>query len=440
MTNPYRDVHARLRRRQGWRWGWLLALVAAGIATPPARPVLLGFLDQGGVLPAGIEGITFRVGALIAAAMALHTYTDLIRGPDRPVLDPHPVQARALLAAIVTRTARQRAYLPLMGAILLSPIALQGEAGLLAWLGACGVVLGAWACALGVGFAIHLCAVWAALSPSATVFLAVLRGANPQMQAALIYSPGAALAIVGLAVYMAAAGLSGALQGWMPGLAFLAAPPLIGLVGLWVSSRLAGAYYVRTTTILSEIDAQWAGIEEAEEAGHVYLDWLARGRPELLRALRQGWRTRRLWALGAWGVGLVAALEGWSADPGAPAQVMLVAGGGVLLIAALPTQLAAGDPPWLDTALNVSPWRVGCARAAAAFFYAQGVIVPPIAALLVRQGSALSAAAVAGVLEAAALVGAAIAAGCASRLRLRGIWLYGPIATLIWALILGGAS
>ena len=45
------------------------------------------------------------------------------------------------------------------------------------------------------------------------------------MQAALIYSPGAALAIVGIAVYMAAAGLSGALQGWTPGLAFLVAPP-----------------------------------------------------------------------------------------------------------------------------------------------------------------------------------------------------------------------
>lgn len=436
MPNPYREVHRRLRQRQGARGFGLLPIAAAAAATPLATPVLLGFLDTAGLVPAGVEAITVRLGALIAAAMALHTYSDLIRGPDRPVLDPHPVLARPLLTAVALRTARQRAYLPVMGAVLLSPMITAGPNGPMVWAGACAVLLGAWLCALGVGFAVHLGAVWSALSPQVSVFLELLRGANPRMQAALIYSPGAALAIVGIAVYLASAGLSGAMQGWLPGLGLLAVPPAIGVVGLVAASRLAERYYVRTTTILSEIDAEWAGQDEAEEAGRVYLDWLAEGRPELLRALRQGWRTRRLWALGAWGVGAVTAFAGWSDDPAAAGQVMLFAGGGALLIAALPTQLAAGDPPWLDAALNVNPRRVLAARAAAALLYAQGVVIPPVLALLVRQGAA-QAAQSAAVLEAAALAGALLAAAVAARLRARGVWVYGPAAMLIWAAILG---
>ncbi|MFT4979353.1 MAG: hypothetical protein ACI8S6_005263 [Myxococcota bacterium] len=436
MANPYREVHARLRQRQGGRWVWLLPLIAAAAATPPARPVLLAFLDVG-LVPAGVAAITFRVGALVAAAMALHTYSDLIRGPDRPVLDPHPVIAPKLLTAVALRTARQRAYLPAMGAILLSPIAAAGPEGPWVWAGAVAVVFGAWLCALGVGFAVHLGAVWSALSPRLSLLLEMIRGANPRMQAALIYSPGFALAVVGVAVYLASAGLAGAMQGWMPGLGFLALPPAVGVLGMLAAWRLSERYYVRTTTILSEIDAAWAGLEDAEEAGRVYLDWLATGRPELLRALRQGWRTRRLWALGAWGLGAVAVFAGWSEDPSAPAQVLLVAGGGGLLIAAVPTQLAAGDPPWLDTALNVRSGRVFVARLGVAFLYAQGVLLPPAAALLIRQG-AWNAGRTLGVLEVAVLCGAALAALAAQRLRGRGLWLYGPAATLLWALILGG--
>jgi len=438
MSNPYGKVHALIRQRRGGGWLVLLPLIAAAVATPQARPVLLAFLDAG-LLPAGVEAITFRVGALVAAAMALHTYTDLIRGSDRPVLDPHPVLAGPLMSAVALRTARERAYLPVMGAILLSPLAFAGPEGPWVWAGACGVVLGAWLCALGVGFAVHLGAVWSALSPSVSGLLEALRGANPRMQAALIYSPGAALAIVGIAVYLASAGLAGAMAGWMPGLAFLAIPPAVGVAGLIVARKLAERYYVRTTTILSEIDAEWAGQDEAEEAGRVYLDWLAQGRPELLRALRQGWRTRRLWALGAWGLGAVAVFAGWSGAETAIADVLVVSGGGALLVAALPTQLAAGDPAWLDTALNVNPTRVLVARLVAAVLYAQGAIIPPVAALFIRQdlSSALTAL---GTLEAATLAGAALAALSARALRARGAWLYGPAATLLWAFILGGAQ
>ncbi len=79
MSNPYRSVHARQRQRAGGRLSWVLPLLAAALATPLAAPVLLGFLDAG-VIPVGLQGISLRLGALVAAAMALHTYTDLVRG------------------------------------------------------------------------------------------------------------------------------------------------------------------------------------------------------------------------------------------------------------------------------------------------------------------------------------------------------------------------
>lgn len=439
MSNPYRDVHTRLRSRQGGRWMWLLPVLAAAVATPFARNVLFGFVDEMGLLPAGVEAVTVRVGALVAAAVALHTYTDLIRGPDRPVLDPHPVLSRPLLQAIALRTTLQRAYLPLMGAILMSPLIGAAPTGLWVWLGCCAVISGAWLCALGVGFAIHLAAVWAALSPAAAGALSALRGDNPQMQAALIYSPGAALGVVGVAVYFASAGLTAAMQGWMPGLAFLLLPPIVGGIGLVIAGRLADRYYVRTTTILSEIDAQWLVREEAEEAGRVYLDWLATGRPELLRALRQGWRSHRGWALGAWGIGVIAGIAGWSDAADAATQVLLVASAGVLLITALPTRLAMGDPIWLDRALGVNGVKVGWARASVGVLYALGVVLPPAAALSIRHGLP-SAAMVAGILVGASVLGAGLATVLAVRMRRRGVWVYGPVAMLLWSIILGGFS
>ena len=260
MSNPYRSVHARQRQRAGGGLSWVLPLLAAALATPLAKPVLLAFLEAG-VVPVGMQGISLRLGALVAGAMALHTYTALVRGPDRAVLDPHPVQPRLLLSALALRTARERVYLPMMGAILLLPVGLEGH--WLAWVLGSVVVLGAWLCALGVGFAVHLGGVWAAMSPELAGVMNLVRGSNPRMQAALIYAPGVALAVVGVAVGMAASGASGVLSGWSPGYAFLAIPPVVGLLGWLVALPLAEAWYVRTTALLSEIDAQWADLEGA---------------------------------------------------------------------------------------------------------------------------------------------------------------------------------
>ncbi len=436
MSNPYAEVHRRIRAHQGRSATWVLPVLATALATPLARPVLLGFLDapaSTSLLAAGTEAIAFRVGAVIAAALSLHTFSDLVRGPDREVLDVHPVQARPLLAAIALRTARERFYLPLMGAILLSPLALAGHVD--AWLGAVSLACGAWLAGLGVGFATHLAAVEAARSPGLATVLDLIRGDNPPMQAALIYAPGFALGVSGVAIALAAGGLSAGLQGWAPGWAFLALPPLVGLGGGLLARPLADRAYVRASSMLAEIDAAWANVEEGDEERRVYLEWLAQGRPELLRALRQGWRRLRSWPMGAWGLGVVGALSGWSADPGAPAELVAVAGAAVALVSALPGRLAEGDPEWLDRALGVSPGRVARARGTVAFLYAQGAVIPGVLALGVRQGFAAFGPLL--LLELFALAAAAVAAAAAWRWRQRGAWAYAPIAVLGWAAVAG---
>ncbi len=438
MPNPYLAVHARIRaRKPSGRAGLLLPLVAALVAAPLARPVLLGFLERGPV-PAGVEAITFRLGALIVAVMAITTYGALVRGPDRAVLDPHPVQPRQLLDALLWETARDMAWLPVLCALLLSPVALAGHG--LAFAGAAGLLLGAYVCGLGLGFAGSLGGVWAAFSPGLAGLLNLLRGSNPAMQAALIYAPAAVLGLGGMAVGLAAGGLRAALEGYALGLGLLALPPAVGVVGALLARPLAERWYVRATALLAEIDGAWAAVESAEaEAAHVYLEWTARGRTELLRALRQGWRSLRPWATGAWMLGAVGALAGWTGSEDAAGRALAVGAGAGLLIAALPVRLASGDPPWLDLALGVDPRRVSRARAVCAFLYAQGALLPTALALGIRHGAGVALPTLA-TLELVTALGGAIAALAARHQRERGAWLYGPAAVLIWALALNTLS
>lgn len=434
MRNPYAEVHRRIRARKAGGPTWLLALAAAGLAAPLARPVLLGFLDgpaSAAVVAAGTEAISFRLAALVVCVMALSTYDAIVRGPDREVLDVHPIQPRLLLQAIAVRLLREQAVVPAMAILLLVPLALAGHT--LAFLGAAALVLGAFVCGFGLGFLVNLGAVQAAYSPRLALVLELLRGANPRMQAALIYAPGVVLAIAGLALLLASSGTSAGLQGWAPGWAFLLVPPLVGVVAFALSLPLSERTWVRASSLLAEVDAAWAGSDEGEEDRRVYLEWLATDRPELLRALRQGWRRLRTWATGAWGLGLVGAFAGWSAAPAAPAAVVAVSGAAVLVIAALPGRLADGDPPWLDQALGVQPARVMTARAMVAFAYAQGAILPPLLALLIRQGLAVLLPAL--VLQALAALASLACAGLARRWGARSIWAWLPIAVLVWALV-----
>ena len=141
--------------------------------------------------------------------------------------------------------------------------------------------------------------------------------------------------------------------------------------------------------------------------------------------------------MGAWGLGLLGALAGWSKAGDAPDTAVAVALAAVLLLGSLPARLAEGDPPWLDRWLGVSPLRVGAARAVAAWLYAQGAIVPTAAALALRHGVEALWRLVAVVVIGA--VAAAAGATLASRWRRKAVWLYGPAALVVWWIVVGRA-
>ncbi len=434
--NPYAAVFRAVARREGGRWSAVLPVVAALAAMPLARPVMMGFLDQGR-LASGTEGLALRMGALVAAAMAIHTYADLVRSADRPVLDAHPVAPRLLLRAVAARTARQRLSLPIAACIFLLPVGLEGS--WTAWAGAAGVVFGAWLSMLGLGFTVHLGGVWAGMSPGLARLMDLVRGDNPRMQAALIYAPGVALAVVGMAVMWAAGGLAWALQGDPRGWAFLAIPPAVGLAGWVAAGPLAERQYVRATALLTEVDALGAATEDPEESRRVYLEWLAGDqRPALLRQLRNAWRAHRTWAFAAWLLGLSGALAGWSDDPDIAARIATTCGGAGLVIAALPTRLVLGDPAWLDAALGVRPRSVLLARATTGLLYAQGALLPAVLTGLFRHGAAAAPALLA--VELLTALAALAAAALAARLRHRATLVYGPLAVLAWAALAGAAS
>ena len=432
--NPYRVAARRQRRNRPRSLGWILPVVAALLAAPLLRPALLGFLQGPPRIADGIEAIAFRLGVLMAGAMSIHTYAALVRSPDRAVLDPHPILARPLLDSVAIETMRERAYLPIVGALVLSPIAAAGFWS--AWAGTALLGLGCWFGALGAGFAIHLAAVWVGHSASAAAVLDALRGANPRMQAALIYAPGFVLLALGIASGVAAAGLRAALEGLALGWLWLALPFGLGVIGLALARRLAETQYVRATALLAEVDAEWALVEQKDDPSAVYLEWVRPRHAEVLRALRQGWRQIRTWPVGAWLLGLVAAGTAWAPDGAASARALLSTAAAACVVAALPTRLAEGDPPWLDEALGVRPLSVLLARAWVAWLYAQGVILPAGAALLVRHGpaDALRLLPVEGIVALCALA----AAAAASIWRGRGVWVYAPFALLVVAGVYGG--
>jgi hypothetical protein len=433
VSNPYVQVHRRVRRNRGWRPTGLVTVGSAGLAVFLAGSQLLWFLPASGAMPstaelaAGLTSVAVRIAVLVACAVLLHSYTDLVRGPDRAVLDVHPIRPAALVTAIAWRTARTRSYLVLVGAILLLPLALRGD--VVAWLGGTALVCSAWLGALGVGFAVHLGGVWAASSPGMARLLDALRGDNPRMQAALIYAPGVGLLVVGVTLAIGSFGLEAALRGWAWGWTWLLLSPAVGLVAWTRVPRMAERHYVRASLILAEVDGEWASRETADEPSHVYLERLGTGRPDLLRALRQGWRRLRLFGTAAWVVGIIAALVVWT-DPQLD-RWMWVGGGSVLFIAAVGARLADGDPIWLNKALGVPTGRVAASRTTVAWLYAQGVVLPLAVPAVVQHGLAAGPALLG--LELLALVGAVLSVAAGVLWRDRALWAYGPTGMVLWA-------
>ncbi len=425
--NPYRRVHALRRRRLGGGWATLLPVLVALAATPfTSGPVWRLLVDIGGLQ--GVEALTLRAALLAVAAVAFHSYADLVRGPDRVVADAHPVRAGDMVRAIGLHTLRERAYLPLVAATLLSPI-IQVE-GTGVWLASAAVVAASMVGAVGVGLAVHISAVGFALSPRAGWVLELLRGSTPRMHAALIYSPGVALVVAGSFAALSVEGTVAALQGWAPGWCLAPLPLLAGALGIGFAARLGERWLVRTTAVLTEIEGSYAGLEQGEDGRSVYLEGLGRGRPELTRALRHGWRRHRAFAIGPWIAGALGVVGGWSAEGGALGRGLALISGAALLCGLLPARLAAGDPPWLDRALGLSAARVGAARVGVSWLYAQGALLPGLLLLGYHHGGRAALALLG--LEGLSLGVAGVSAVLGQRWPGRGVWYAGPLVLLTW--------
>jgi hypothetical protein len=305
------------------------------------------------------------------------------------------------------------------------------------------VVTGAWIAGLGVGLAVNLAAPLTAESPAWAGLYDALRGANPRMQAAFLYAPGAALGIAGGSVVVASAGMEHALAGTELApltVVALLAPVGVGAVGLALARQCYGVR-ARLPMLLGEIDALHAAAEHPEEAGSVYLSWTVRYVPASLRAsylheLRHLWRGQRGWVTGAWGLGALTALAGWSTAggaSGATGMARLVGGAGLAVVGIVASRLAGDDPAWLDAWLGAQ----GRARARAVALF--GVMQPlpwlGALALAVRHGAGAAAEGFLA-LELLAVCFAALAAGTTARLRASGWLVYFPLATLLVAVTL----
>lgn len=446
MQNPYvrawRQRRSNQRRESGWLQalqGWLPVL-ALGAAGPVIRPVFMAWLEDEGSVPMGVAGLSLRLGMLLAGAMSLGTYSALVRGPERAILDPFPAHPRALIRYLAKRTAWERASLPVGAAALLLPILLAGYP--LAWLLASIVAVGGWFVGLMAGFTVHLGSVWAAESPALGGILNLIRGQNPQLQAALIYGPGVALGVGTAAVFGASEGARLVLMGQPLGALLLVIPLVVGLVAFLPAGGLAERYHFRTTLILAEIDAAYAVEErDPEEARRVYLEWLVRLLPqrlhlEFLKELRHGWRGLRSWLTGAWGLGILCLISAWSSEPSSWGRSLAIALAALVAIACVGLRLSTTDPLWLDQTLPQKRSLRLSARALAIFAWLQGVILPPTIALVLRQGGG-AALSFLGITEAAALA-LCIASACFSPLRSRGWVPYLLSGLLLWGGLVGG--
>ncbi|MCK6520194.1 hypothetical protein L6R49_02030 [Myxococcota bacterium] len=409
------------------------------------RPTLMGFLDRPNGVIDGVIGLGVRLALLCTGAMALRTYTALVRGEERPILDPHPADVPALVRYLLRRVAWEGLIWPLGVAALCWPL---WAAGPEIYLTAVGLAAGGWGAGLLLGFPVHLGAVWAAESPGLAGLFNLIRGQNPQLQAALLYAPGVALALGALGIGAAAAGarlgLNGAAWGWL----LLLTPWLMGALAFWLTPARAERPYYRATLLLAEVDGALAAREDPEEARSVYLEWAIRFAPAALRPflrqdLRHGWRAHRGWVTGAWGLGLVALAPAWSDAADAGTRAALIAGGALALIGALGQRLGVSDPAWLDAWLAPPPLPRLIARGLTLWAYLQGVVIPPTLALAVRQGgdAALGFALPVELLA----VGLAITGAIAGRLRGAGLAPYLVVAALAWAglswgMLTGGAK
>lgn len=377
--NPYRKASRISRDRRGFSWNPIFILIGVIISTIVIKPIFLELWKAN--LGENLESILFRLSALITSAMALRTYSSIVRSSDHSIISIHPILGKAFLWSSLEETVRNTWIWWVGSAIFLTPLIELGH--YLAYGLAVLLLVGAWIGGIGTGYCINLGSIWIARSPRCYTILDMVRGQNPREQAAFIYAPGVALVIVGLALAFGAGGLRAVLAGMNIWGIFLLLPYLLGVAGFILALRLVEEELLRVGSILVDIDAHWHSVEEGEEPNAVYLDWLANGRPELLRALRAGWREYRLYPLLSWGVGSLAGLMIWT---GKLSEGLWLSTLGMVGLGSLSWQLQKTDPRWLDLALGVNDSKVRIARFQLLFAYGAGIWLPVVLLGLLKQG------------------------------------------------------
>src|SRR6187549_879256 len=118
--NPYVAawrLQRRNQRRVAGPWASLatnlLPLAVAALLVPFVEPVFLGFLfEPRHTWGSGLEAIGVRGAWLVVSVLAVYVYGALIRSPDRPVLDLHPVDGAQVATFEMARVGRERWWLP----------------------------------------------------------------------------------------------------------------------------------------------------------------------------------------------------------------------------------------------------------------------------------------------------------------------------------------
>ena len=419
--NPYLLAERRQARAHAAAVGpsrWLRALAPAAASAVAGRLVPPAFFDPGRDVAAGLADIYARVGILLAAGVSMAAYQLVVRGPDRGVVDLHPILPRAWFTARVWVVARTTAPWLLAATAFLNPLLVQP-----AWFGGGAVALAlAWVAAVGVGIGVNVAAPSVGLDARWAGVLNAARGPNPRLQAALLYAPGAALVFAGTATMAGAYGVVSVGTGDLGRGLLMAVPALVAAVALRFGRDRAGEVS-RYPAILGEIEAAWAAAEAAEESRHVYLDWAVRLAPprlrtDLTRELRHLWRTQRGWVIGAWALAALAALDAWSG--GSRAGVV-----GVVVFGVAGARLAGEDPRWLEQWLGLGAARVGAGRAVAVWLHLQVVVLGTLSGVVTGHGRPFAAA------ESASVLVAALAAAVGLGARDRAVAAYLPVALLI---------
>lgn len=441
MSNPYAVAHARqarARRRAVGPWSLLAdwgIVAAVAVALPFLSRSVFGSLTAA-TAPTHTADLVARLGLVLAAAMSLNSYSVVVRGPDRGVLDLHPLLPGPWFAARFVQLLREQLPWLVAACLLLVPAARLGVSPVLPVI----ALAGAWAAGIGVGVGVNLAAPALALDPQWGPYLDAIRGHNPRLQAALIWAPGAALGVSGTAALVGSTGLEPALRGVWASAPLLGVPWIAAAAGTWWGWHRVGTVE-RIPALLGEIDAAWSAVETPETRHAVPLDWVVRWAPaslqrDLLRELRHLGRTLKIWQSTGWALLLAAIAAGWApaAAGGGPLPGVMLGAGALLGLAAV--RAGAQDPPWLEQQLGLDVKRVLLARGIAVWLLVQPAVAGGLLAGLVRNGAWVIG--VAAKAEILAFLLALLGAAAGHRWRARG-WLgYVPAAALLWAV--GGWS